>query len=54
VCSEEGKGKKKGATLLLRDTEAGVATHPKDQVSDTVRGFTFRYQAGDFFQVRGG
>ena len=50
--SEEGSPKKaKGATLFLRETNEGVVTDTREEVSDTVNGLTFHYTAGSFFQV---
>jgi hypothetical protein len=52
VDSAEGSPKKaKGATLFLRETNEGVVTDPRAEVSDTVNDLTFRYTAGSFFQV---
>lgn len=42
--------KPKGATLFLRETQEGVVTDPRVEVSDTVGGLTFKYTAGSFFQ----
>ncbi len=42
--------KPKGATLFLRETQEGVVTDPRQEVSDTVGGLTFKYTAGSFFQ----
>eukprot|EP00606_Chrysophyceae_sp_TOSAG23-5_P000962 GSChrysophyteH2.ASY1.ANO1.1042.1 assembled CDS len=42
---------KKGATLLFREgNNMKVATDPRELVSQSVRGTTFTYTAGDFFQ----
>lgn len=41
---------KKGATLLLRATNDGVHTNPRDVISETVGDLTFSFLAGDFFQ----
>ncbi len=41
---------KRGATLLMRDTEAGVLTDPKATALTRVGGLTFEFLAGDFFQ----
>ena len=41
----------KGATLLLRDAEGVVETNPTKYVYTVVNGLTFRFQAGNFFQV---
>lgn len=43
-------GKKKGGTLLLRDTIEGVVTNPKETVSERVGDLTFQFKAGEFFQ----
>lgn len=52
--ASEGRLKKpsKGATLLLRDAEGVVETNPTEYVNTIVNGLTFRFQAGNFFQVR--
>jgi len=42
--------KPKGATLFLRETQEGVVTDPRVEVSDIVGGLTFKYTAGSFFQ----
>lgn len=42
--------KKKGATLLLRETMEGVVTDPKAQVTERVGNRVFQFQAGEFFQ----
>jgi 23S rRNA (uracil1939-C5)-methyltransferase/tRNA (uracil-5-)-methyltransferase len=42
--------KKKGGTLLLRDVQEGVATDPKEVVSERVNGIVFQFKAGEFFQ----
>ena len=42
--------KPRGATLLLRHHDTGVATKHADVVSETVRDLTFRFKAGDFWQ----
>jgi 23S rRNA (uracil1939-C5)-methyltransferase/tRNA (uracil-5-)-methyltransferase len=34
----------------LRETNEGVITDPREEVSDTVNGLTFKYTAGSFFQ----
>jgi len=44
------KSWKRGATLLLRDTGAEVATDPAAPALTTVAGLTFEFLAGDFFQ----
>ena len=41
---------KRGATLLLRDTNEGVVTDHNQYVTTTVVGLTFRFLAGNFFQ----
>ncbi len=52
--AKAGKLKKptKGATLLLRDADGVVETDPKSYVNTTVGDLVFRFQAGNFFQVR--
>lgn len=52
--AKAGKLKKptKGATLLLRDADGMVETDPKSYVNATVGDLVFRFQAGNFFQVR--
>lgn len=48
---DTGRRKKTlGATLLLRQTDDGVATDPKAIIQQTVRGVRFRFVAGEFFQ----
>jgi 23S rRNA (uracil1939-C5)-methyltransferase/tRNA (uracil-5-)-methyltransferase len=42
--------KKKGGTLLLRDTLEGVVTDPKKVVSEKVGELIFQFKAGEFFQ----
>lgn len=42
--------KLQGATLLLRQTDDGIATDPKSIIQQTVRGVKFRFVAGEFFQ----
>jgi 23S rRNA (uracil1939-C5)-methyltransferase/tRNA (uracil-5-)-methyltransferase len=42
--------KKKGGTLLLRDTLEGVITNPKEVVSERVGDLIFQFKAGEFFQ----
>ncbi len=42
--------KKKGGTLLLRDTQEGVITNPKDVASEKVGDLIFQFKAGEFFQ----
>lgn len=44
------KNKKKGGTLLLRDTLEGVVTDPKKIVCEKVDDLTFQFKAGEFFQ----
>ena len=46
----QAMGKKKGGTLLLRDTLEGVITDPKKTVSEKVRDLIFQFKAGEFFQ----
>ena len=41
---------KKGGTLLLRDVQEGIATDPKEVVSERVNGMVFQFKAGEFFQ----
>lgn len=43
-------GKRRGATLLLRDTEEGVVTDPNRIVSQRVGDRLFQFRAGGFFQ----
>lgn len=52
--AQEGRLKKpkKGATLLLRDADGVVETNHTNYVDTVVNGLTFRFQAGNFFQVR--
>lgn len=42
--------KKKGGTLLLRDTLEGVVTDPKKVVSEKVGDLVLQFKAGEFFQ----
>jgi 23S rRNA (uracil1939-C5)-methyltransferase/tRNA (uracil-5-)-methyltransferase len=44
------QGKKKGGTLLLRDTPEGVVTDPKKTASERVGNLLFQFRAGEFFQ----
>ena len=44
------QNKKKGGTLLLRDTIEGVITNPKEVVSERVGDLIFQFKAGEFFQ----
>ncbi len=46
----QGLSKKKGGTLLLRDTLEGVVTDPKKVVSEKVGDLVFQFKAGEFFQ----
>jgi tRNA (uracil-5-)-methyltransferase len=50
--AREGKLKKpkRGATLLLRDADGVVETNHTQYVDTVVKGLTFRFQAGNFFQ----
>lgn len=41
---------KKGATLLLRDSDEGVITDPKQTVTTSVGDLKFQFPAGEFFQ----
>jgi len=41
---------RRGATLLLRETQEGVATDPRASVTEKVGDLTLRFVAGDFFQ----
>ncbi len=41
---------KKGATLLLRDSEEGVVTDPRKVITERVGSLRFRFLAGEFFQ----
>ncbi|GAB5032894.1 sam-dependent methyltransferase [Nannochloropsis oceanica] len=50
AAAEETPKKPKGATLFLRETQEGVVTDPRVEVSDKIRGLTFKYTAGSFFQ----
>jgi tRNA/tmRNA/rRNA uracil-C5-methylase (TrmA/RlmC/RlmD family) len=45
------KNPKKGATLLLRDADGVVETNHTQYVNTVMNGLTFRFQAGNFFQV---
>lgn len=47
--SEPGRFRK-GATLLLRDSEAGVLTDMKSVAREAVGAFSFSFVAGEFFQ----
>ena len=42
--------RKKGGTLLLRDTQEGVTTDSQAIVSETVNDLVFQFKAGEFFQ----
>jgi len=42
--------KPRGATLLLRDARGGVETDSNAMVSEVVKGITFTFRAGEFFQ----
>jgi len=44
------QGRKKGGTLLLRDTPEGVVTDPKKTASERVGKLLFQFRAGEFFQ----
>jgi len=44
------QGKKKGGTILLRDTLEGVVTDPKKTASERVGKLLFQFRAGEFFQ----
>ena len=44
------QGRKKGGTLLFRDTLEGVITDPKKTASEKVGGLLFQFRAGEFFQ----
>jgi 23S rRNA (uracil1939-C5)-methyltransferase/tRNA (uracil-5-)-methyltransferase len=44
------QGKKKGGTILLRDTPEGVVTNPKKTASERVGKLLFQFRAGEFFQ----
>jgi 23S rRNA (uracil1939-C5)-methyltransferase/tRNA (uracil-5-)-methyltransferase len=48
----ESKLKKpeRGATLLLRDADGILETNHTQYVDTVVKGLTFRFQAGNFFQ----
>lgn len=41
---------KRGGTIFLRETEEGVTTDPKAQISEKVGALHFEFCAGDFFQ----
>ncbi len=41
---------KRGGTLLLRDSEAGVVHNMRAAVTEKVHGFRFQFVAGEFFQ----
>ena len=43
-------GKKRGGTLLLRETLEGVVSNPKETVSEKVGELVFQFKAGEFFQ----
>ena len=47
---EHRQNKKKGGTLLLRDTLEGVITDPKKTASERVGDLIFQFRAGEFFQ----
>lgn len=42
---------KRGGTLLLRETEEGVTTHPNNLVTQRVGTLTYQFKAGEFFQT---
>ena len=42
--------KKRGGTLLLRDTQEGVVDDPNAVVSTSIAGLYFQFPAGEFFQ----
>ena len=44
------KDKKKGGTILLRDTPEGVVTDPKKTACERIGGLLFQFRAGEFFQ----
>ena len=44
------QGKKKGGTILLRDTPEGVVTDPKKTACERIGGLLFQFRAGEFFQ----
>ena len=44
------QGRKKGGTLLFRDTLEGVVTDPKKTASEKVGDLIFQFRAGEFFQ----
>jgi len=48
--ANELKNTKKGATLLLRHANEGVVTDNNSYVTTTVKGLTFKFLAGNFFQ----
>ena len=51
VKKQAPKGKKKkGATLLLRETMEGVVTDPRAMVTERVGDRVFQFRAGEFFQ----
>ena len=47
---QQMQGRKKGGTLLFRDTLEGVITDPKKTASEKVGGLLFQFRAGEFFQ----
>ena len=42
---------KKGATLLFRECEEGIATDPREVITQKVGDYVFKHKAGEFFQV---
>lgn len=44
------KRRKRGGTLLIRETLEGVVTEPKSTVSERVGDYSFQFKAGEFFQ----
>lgn len=50
AAGEAALARKKGATLLLRATAAGVITDPRATAIEEVDGLRFTFLAGDFFQ----
>ncbi|MDR1816725.1 MAG: methyltransferase domain-containing protein [Puniceicoccales bacterium] len=43
-------GRRRGATLLLRDTAEGIVTDPRATAVENVAGLRLRFPAGEFFQ----
>lgn len=47
------KRRKRGGTLLIRETLEGIVTDPKSTVSERVGDYSFQFKAGEFFQNNG-